>query len=71
LNAVVAALRDVKFGELRAEMTRGFAESRAEMKDEYASLRYEIMRTSLSLKIWMLSIAGTLLAVMAHGFKWL
>jgi len=29
------------------------------------------MRTSLSMKIWMLSVAGTLLAVMAHGFKWI
>jgi predicted metal-dependent enzyme (double-stranded beta helix superfamily) len=63
LNAVVAALRDemhVADDGLRLEMRTGFAE-----------LRHEIMRISLSLKIWMLSIAGTLLAVMAHGFKWL
>jgi hypothetical protein len=81
LNTVVAALRDemhVSIAELRMsddglrlETRTGFAESSAEMKAEYASLHYEIMRTSLSLKIWMLSIAGTLLAVMAHGFKWL
>jgi predicted RNase H-like nuclease (RuvC/YqgF family) len=85
LNAGVAALRDemhVSVGELRnetrtshdrlqLEMHTGFAEQ----NDKHASLRHEMMRISLSLKIWMLSIggtlAGTLLAVMAHGFKWL
>jgi hypothetical protein len=42
-----------------------------EMHVSDEKLRHQMMRTSLSQKIWMLSIAGTLLAVMAHGFKWL
>ena len=85
LNSVVAALRDemhvgddglrlemrTSHDRLQLEMQTGFAEQ----NDKYASLRHEMMRISLSLKIWMLSIGGTLtgtlLAVMAHGFKWL
>jgi hypothetical protein len=54
LNAVVAALRDemhVADDGLRLEMRTGFAE-----------LRHEMMRISLSQKIWTLSVAGTLLA---------
>jgi hypothetical protein len=30
-----------------------------------------IIRSSLSNRIWMLLLTGTMLAVMAHGFKWI
>jgi chromosome segregation ATPase len=74
VSAVVAALRDemhVSDNGLHLEMRTGFAEQRSEMNDKHASLRHEMMRTALSLKIWVLCVSGTLLAVMAHGFKWL
>ena len=60
-----------RYASLLLEMRTGFAEQRAEMNDKHASLRHEVMRTSLSLKIWVLTVAGTLLAVMAHGFHWI
>jgi chromosome segregation ATPase len=63
---------------LRAEMHAALAELRAEI----AGLRAEmhtaderlhrlIIRTSLSDRIWMLLLTGTMLTVMAHGFKWI
>jgi hypothetical protein len=33
--------------------------------------RLEIIRTEISLKIWMVCIATVEVAVMAHGFKWI
>jgi hypothetical protein len=70
------------FAELRAEMHAGLGELRTEMLESVTELRSEmhsaderlhrlIIRTSLSDKVWMLLLTGTMLAVMAHGFKWI
>jgi hypothetical protein len=63
LKAEVASLRD--------EMHTGFGALRHEMHVGFAALTEELVRTSLSNRIWMFSFAGGLLAVMAHGFKWI
>jgi hypothetical protein len=44
---------------------------RAEMHSSHERLHRLIIRTSLSDRIWMLVLTGTMLAVMAHGFKWI
>jgi predicted RNase H-like nuclease (RuvC/YqgF family) len=67
LNARVAALQDemhVSDGKLRDEIRTSHDTLRLEMRTSNDALRLE-MHT------WMLSVAGTLLAVMAQGFKWL
>jgi DNA anti-recombination protein RmuC len=85
LHEGLAALRaEMQEGlaALRAEMQEGFAALRAEMLERLAALRAEmrsgderlhrlIIRTSLTDRIWMLLLTGTMLAVMAHGFKWI
>ena len=66
------------FGALRAEMAAGFGAVRAEMaaglgalegkmKDEIA----KVMSARAADRVWWLVIAGTLLGVMARGFKWI
>ena len=67
--------------ELRAESSaseEGLGSIRGEfikLIDEMHSGRERlhrlIIRTSLTDRIWMLSLTGTMLAVMAHGFKWI
>jgi hypothetical protein len=52
---------------VRAEL----AELRAEMHSGDERLHRLIIRTSLLDRIWMLLLTGTMLAVMAHGFKWI
>jgi hypothetical protein len=59
LKADVASLRD--------EMHTGFAALCDEMHVGFGALHKE----ALSTRIWMFSFAGGLLAVMAHGFKWI
>jgi uncharacterized coiled-coil DUF342 family protein len=59
------------FAELRAEMQSGRAEDRAEMRAGDERLHRLIIRTSLTDRIWTLLLTGTMLAVMAHGFKWI
>jgi chromosome segregation ATPase len=85
LHSGLAELRDELhrgLAELRAEMYRNLAELRAEMHSGFAALREEmrsaddrlhrqIIRSSLTDRIWMLVLTGTMLAVMARGFKWL
>jgi predicted RNase H-like nuclease (RuvC/YqgF family) len=85
LRVDVANLRDELhrgLAEVRAEMQSGSAEMRAQMHGGLAELRAEmhsaderlhrlIIRTSLSDRIWMLLLTGTMLTVMAHGFKWI
>jgi hypothetical protein len=68
----------VEIAKLRDELHSGLADVRAEMHAGLAELRSAderlhrlIIRTSLSDKIWMLLPTGTMLAVMAHGFKWI
>ena len=56
---------------VRAELYHGLAELRAEMHSADERLHRLIIRTSLYDRIWMLSLTGTMLAVMAHGFKWI
>ncbi|HWM68669.1 MAG TPA: hypothetical protein VNO35_18915 [Steroidobacteraceae bacterium] len=64
-----------------ADMKVDIREGRKEqgsLKAEIASLRDEmhvgfgnVQRELLSTRIWMFSLVGALLAVMAHGFKWI
>jgi chromosome segregation ATPase len=74
LHTGLAAVRAELYkglAELRAEMHGGLAEVRAEMHSADERLHRLIIRTSLYDRIWMLSLTGTMLAVMAHGFKWI
>jgi len=59
------------FAALRGEMQSGLAQLRAEMRSADEHLHRLIIRSSLSDRIWMLLLTGTMLAVMAHGFKWI
>ena len=52
-------------------MLERVTELRSEMRSGDERLHRLIIRTSLSDKIWMLLLTGTMLAVMAHGFKWI
>jgi hypothetical protein len=63
---------------LRGNTDNGFATMRDEMRgvdaslrDNIEKLRHEIVRQSLSDRIWMFSFAAGLVTVMAHGFKWI
>jgi hypothetical protein len=56
---------------VRGELHTGVATLRDEMHTSDERLHQLIIRTSLSDRIWMLSLTGTMLAVMAHGFKWI
>jgi predicted RNase H-like nuclease (RuvC/YqgF family) len=47
------------------------ANLRDEMRSGHERLHRLIIRTSLLDRIWMLLLTGTMLAVMAHGFKWI
>jgi chromosome segregation ATPase len=62
------------FAALRDEMHQGFAALRDEMHQfdlKLAKLDHKIDRKSLTDRLWMLSASASLLAVMAHGFKWI
>jgi hypothetical protein len=61
----------VEIATLRDELHSGLAAVRAEMHSGDERLHRLIIRTSLSDRIWMLVLTGTMLAVMAHGFKWI
>ena len=61
----------VEIANLRDELHTGLADGRAEMHAGDERLHRLIIRTSLTDRIWMLTLTGTMLAVMAHGFKWI
>lgn len=41
------------------------------LSDTVSDLRTQTIRGDLQTRIWMLVLVGTVLAVMAHGFKWI
>jgi hypothetical protein len=41
------------------------------LADSTARLEERVTRGDLQTRIWMLVLVGTILAVMAHGFKWI
>jgi hypothetical protein len=70
----IAKLRDELHSGLaavRAELQTGLADVRAQMLSGDDRLHRLIDRTSLTDRIWMLMLIGAVLAVMAHGFKWI
>jgi chromosome segregation ATPase len=74
LHSGLAAVRaELQSGlaAVRADLQSGLADVRAEMQSADERLHRLILRTSLSNRIWMLLLTGTMLAVMAHGFKWI
>jgi outer membrane murein-binding lipoprotein Lpp len=56
---------------LRGEMQAGDAALRLDMQKGFGELDKKLERTSLGDRIWMLITAAGILAVMAHGFKWI
>jgi len=66
------------FAALRDEMHAGdsslrdnIERLRNEMQLSFSKLDKELVRRSLSDKIWMFSFAAGLITVMARGFKWI
>jgi hypothetical protein len=41
------------------------------LRDSVANLQERVTRGDLQTRTWMLLLTGTVLAVMAHGFKWI
>jgi len=68
----------IGFATLRDEMRAGDASLRdniEKLRNEtqlcFSKLEKELVRRSLSDKIWMFSFAAGLVTVMARGFKWI
>jgi hypothetical protein len=52
---------------IRAAMQRGFSSQ----VEALAALRLEMTKSNFATRIWMLSLAGILLSVLARGFHWI
>ena len=66
LSLKVEALKD-SFTAFQLQMTQGLADFKLEMKDSFS----KVQNGRWADKVWWLLIAGAILGVMAHGFKWI
>jgi septation ring formation regulator EzrA len=66
----ITTLRD-EMHQADLKLAAAIASVEFKLAELYAKLDHKIDRKSLTDRLWMLSVAASLLAVMAHGFKWI